>query len=128
MESIATNIEELYNKAEKYSKTSIDLIKLNAIDKTSDVISSLAVVISISLIVAMFTLFINIGISLYIGKLLHDYYLGFIIVSGFYIILGIVVYLFRKTLIKTPLDNLIVLKLLKSRTNELENLDNQTQK
>jgi hypothetical protein len=128
MESIATNIEKLYDKAEQYSKTSIDLIKLNAIDKTSDLISSLAVVIAISLIVAMFTLFINIGISLYIGKLLHDYYLGFMIVSVFYIVVAIVVFIYRKRLIKIPLDNIIVLNLLKSKSNQLEDLDNQTQK
>ena len=115
MENIVNNIEKLYDKAEKYSKTSIDLTKLIAIDKTSDIISSLAVVFSISLIVALFTLFINIGVSLLIGKMLHNYYLGFFIVSGFYLILAIIIFIFRKTLIKIPIDNLIVLKLLKEK-------------
>jgi uncharacterized membrane protein len=63
----------------------------------------------------MFTLFINIGISLYIGKLLNDYAMGFFLVSGFYFIVAIIVYLFRKTLIKIPIDNLIVSKLLKDK-------------
>jgi hypothetical protein len=115
MENIATNIELLYKKAEQYSKTSFELLQLNTIDKISDVISSLSVVISISIIVAMFTLFINIGISLYIGKLLNDYAMGFFLVSGFYFIVAIIVYLFRKTLIKIPIDNLIVSKLLKDK-------------
>lgn len=61
----------------------------------------------------MFTLFINIGISLYIGALLKNTALGFFIVSGFYFILVIAVYIFRKSLIKIPIDNLIVFKLLK---------------
>ena len=115
MENIATDIELLYKKAEQYSKTSFELLQLNTIDKTSDVISSLSVVISISIIVAMFTLFINIGISLFIGNLLGNDALGFLIVSGFYFVLGIVFYIFRKTLIKIPIDNLIVSKLLKIR-------------
>ena len=115
MENIATNIELLYKKAEQYSKTSFELLQLNTIDKISDVISSLSVVISISIIVAMFTLFINIGISLYIGKLLNDYAMGFFLVSGFYFIVAIIVYLFRKSLIKIPIDNLIVSKLLKEK-------------
>ncbi len=115
MENIATDIELLYKKAEQYSKTSFELLQLNTIDKTSDVISSLSVVISISIIVAMFTLFINIGISLFIGKLLGNDALGFLIVSGFYFVLGIVFYIFRKTLIKIPIDNLIVSKLLKDK-------------
>ena len=115
MENIATDIELLYKKAEQYSKTSFELLQLNTIDKTSDVISSLSVVISISIIVAMFTLFINIGISLFIGKLLNDYAMGFFMVSGFYFIVAIIVYIFRKTLIKIPIDNLIVSKFLKDK-------------
>ena len=115
MENIATDIELLYKKAEQYSKTSFELLQLNTIDKTSDVISSLSVVISISIIVAMFTLFINIGISLFIGNLLNDYAMGFLLVSGFYFIVAIIVFIFRKTLIKIPIDNLIVSKLLKDK-------------
>ena len=115
MENIATDIELLYKKAEQYSKTSFELLQLNTIDKTSDVISSLSVVISISIIVAMFTLFINIGISLFIGKLLNDYAMGFLLVSGFYFIVAIIVFISRKTLIKIPIDNLIVSKLLKDK-------------
>ena len=113
MENIATDIELLYNKAEKYTKTSFELLQLNTIDKTSDVISSLAVVTSMVIIVAMFILFINIGISLLIGKLLNDYAMGFFLISGFYFIVALIVFVFRKTLIKIPIDNIIVSKLLK---------------
>mgnify|MGYP000288576047 FL=1 len=113
MENIAKNIELLYEKAEQYSKTSFKLVQLATIEKTSDVISSLSVIIVISILFAMFTLFINIGISLYIGALLKNTALGFFIVSGFYFILVIAVFIFRKSLIKIPIDNLIVFKLLK---------------
>ncbi|WP_445713312.1 hypothetical protein [Flavobacterium sp.] len=113
MENIAENVELLYEKAEQYSKTSFKLLQLTTIEKTSDVISSLSVIIVISILFAMFTLFINIGISLYIGALLKNTALGFFIVSGFYFILVIAVYIFRKSLIKIPIDNLIVFKLLK---------------
>ena len=122
MENIASNVELLYKKAEQYSKTSLELLKLHTIEKPSDVISSLTVVISISIIVGMFTLFVNIGISFFIGNLLGNNALGFFIVSGFYLILGIVVFIFRKSLIKIPIDNLIVSKLLKEKkfSNDLE--------
>ena len=115
MENIATDIELLYNKAEKYTKTSFELLQLNTIDKTSDVISSLAVVTSMVIIVAMFILFINIGISLLIGKLFNDYAMGFFLISGFYFIVALIVFVFRKTFIKIPIDNLIVSKLLKDK-------------
>ena len=125
MENIATNIERLYEKAENYTKTSIELVKLLAIDKTSEIISSLAVVISIAFIIAMFSLFLNIGIAIWIGNNLNDMSAGFLIVSGFYLIAGIVVYIFRRNWIKGPIDNLIVGKLLetKERDETLTNLN-----
>ena len=113
MKNIAENVELLYKKAEKYSKTSFELLQLKTIDKTSDVISSLSVVIAISILLAMFTLFMNIGISLFIGHLLNNYALGFFLISGFYFMLGIIFYVFRKNLIKIPIDNLIVSIFLK---------------
>jgi hypothetical protein len=115
MENIATNLEKLYEKAEKYSKTNLELLKLNAIDKTSDVISSLTAVLAVAFVVAIFTLFFNIGISLLIGRYLDDYALGFFIVSGFYAILSIFLFIFRKTLIEVPIDNIVVGKLLKTK-------------
>ncbi|MBN8567904.1 MAG: phage holin family protein [Flavobacteriales bacterium] len=115
MENIAKNIGTLYNKAEQYSKTSLELIKLNVIDKSSDVISSLAVIVSLSLILAVFSLFFNIGIALLLGKAFDSYAIGFFIVSGFYLVIAIVVYIFRKSLIKIPIDTIVVAKLMKEK-------------
>jgi hypothetical protein len=123
MENLVTDVELLYKKAEKYSKTSFELLQLNAVDKISDVLSSLSVIIAIAIVAAMFTLFINIGISLYIGKLLNDYALGFFIISGFYFMLGIIVLIFRNAFIKIPIDNLIISKFLKS-SDKTENSSN----
>lgn len=117
MENLASNLSKLYDQAEQYSKTSLELIKLNFIDKASNVISSLAVVVTLALIGAIFTLFFNIGISFLLGRMLDNYALGFLIVSGFYVVLGIIVYAFRKSLIKVPIDNLVVGKLMMTKNN-----------
>ena len=118
MDNIATNIELLYQKAKEYTETSIELFRLNAIDKTADVVSSLFTRLALIMVVAMFTLFINISLSLYIGKLLNENYLGFLIVSGIYLVLSIVIYFFSNRLIKIPLTNLVIEKLLKSKVKK----------
>lgn len=115
MENTATNFDLLYEKAKKYTETSIELLKLNAIDKTADVSSSIVSRVAVVMVVAMFTLFLNVGISLYIGKLLNEYYLGFLIVSAFYLLLAIILYSFKDALIKTPIANLIIRKLMKKK-------------
>lgn len=112
MDSFATNKDILFEKIENYANTSIDLIKLNAIEKSADVFSSLTQLIVMFSVVAMFTLFVNIGISLYIGKILGVTYLGFIIVSAFYLLLAVLIYCFRKQFIKIPISNMIITKLL----------------
>jgi uncharacterized membrane protein len=67
------------------------------------------------MVVAMFTLFINIALSLFIGNLLGEYYLGFLIVSGVYLILSLVIYFYSDKMIKIPLTNLVIAKLLKTK-------------
>ena len=116
--NMAKSVDILYEKAKKYTETRAELFALNAVDKTADVFSSLSSIAIIALVVAMFTLFVNVGLSLYIGNLLNEYFLGFFIVSAFYLVLAIVLYAFKDKLIKTPVANLIIVKLLKSKKSD----------
>ncbi|PKQ46097.1 hypothetical protein [Confluentibacter flavum] len=118
METTAKHIELLYDKVKEYTETSLELYKLNAIDVTADVVSSLVSRIAIALVFSLFTLFVNIAISLLIGNLLGAYYLGFLIVSGFYLVITIIFYFFNDRLIKAPITDLVIEKLLKSRKPE----------
>jgi hypothetical protein len=118
METTVKHIEALYSKVKEYTETSIEIYKLNAIDAAADVLSSLVSRIVFIIVFALFTLFINVTISLLIGNLLGAYYLGFLIVSGFYLILMIFLYYFNGKVIKVPVTNLILEKLLKPRRSE----------
>jgi phosphoglycerol transferase MdoB-like AlkP superfamily enzyme len=109
-------IEMLFEKAEVYTKTTMELLKLQAIDKSADVVSSLAVRLAIFMVVVLFTLIINIGIALWIGELLGKSYYGFFIVAGFCVLIAILLYSFRNQWIKEPLSNSIITKLLKQKT------------
>lgn len=115
MDNIATNIELLYNRAKEYTDAHIELLRLTLIDKTADVISSIIVRLTLLIVVVMFTLFVNIALSLYIGTFLGQEYLGFLIVSGFYLILALLIVCFGSRFIKIPITNLVIAKLLKSK-------------
>ena len=115
MDNIATNAEMLYEKAKSYTETSLELFKLNAIDKTADIVSSLISRLALVLVVAMFTLFVNIALSLFLGKILGEYYYGFLVVSGIYLILILLLYFYSYKFIKVPVTNLVIAKLLKSK-------------
>ena len=115
MNENATPIEILFEKAEEYSKTTIELFKLNAIDKSAEVVSSLAVRLVIFIVVALFTLIINIGIALWLGEFLGKTYFGFFVIGGFYALIIILLYTFRYKWIKYPVSNSIISQMLKQK-------------
>ncbi|AWG21606.1 hypothetical protein FFWV33_08700 [Flavobacterium faecale] len=125
METIAANIESLYEKAKSYAEVNVELIKLTAIDKTADVVSSLLARLLVILVVAMFVLFLSISMGLFLGDVLDSPYLGFLAVAGFYLVFALLFHFRRDQIVKVPLTNVIIAKLLKSKTTTNNSKDTQ---
>ena len=115
MDNYAATIETLFEKAENYTRTTAELVKLNAIDKSADVLSSLLSRLTVAIVVAMFVLLTNIGLSLWIGELIGKPYLGFFIVGSAYFLVSVILYAFKNQWIKTPVSNFIIIKMLKKK-------------
>ncbi len=111
----ATPIESLFERVENYSKTTLELYKLQAIDKSADVVSSLVSRLAVFMAVALSILIINIGFALWIGEVLGNSYYGFFIIGGFYAIVAILINAFRHSLIKYPVSNSIITQMLKQK-------------
>ena len=111
----STPIATLKERVEDYSNSTIELLKLNAIDKSADVVSSLVSQLVFIITGAMSFLIVNIGIALWIGKLLGDSFYGFFVIGGFYAILAILLHIFRSSLIKYPVSNSIIRQMLKQK-------------
>ncbi len=101
-------VEVLFEKTESYVKVSTEVFKLKMINKISEVVSDLTAKLAVIVFIALFFLIFNIGVSLWIGELFGKMYLGFFIVSAFYMLTGVVLYLFRNSWIKVPLRNAII--------------------
>lgn len=106
-------IESLIDKTEQYGKTTLELLKLKTLDKSADVVSNLVSWLVVALLALLFFLFLNIGAALWVGGLLGDSFYGFFAVAGFYAVLLIVFSIFRKVLLKKPVNNSIVKQVLK---------------
>ncbi|KLT70224.1 MULTISPECIES: hypothetical protein [Flavobacterium] len=122
MEPNATTNENLnlYEKAENYTKTSFELIKLKTVSSSADALSTLTSRIAVGAVVAFFTLFLNIGLSLWIGSELGQYYYGFFIMALVYLIAAIVLHKMQHKLIKTPIGNMIISSILKDENTEID--------
>lgn len=112
MENKIVFIEPLLDKAEAYGKTSFELIKLKAVDKTSEVLSTFVSRGIVILVLSMFIVIVNIGIALWLGDLLGKAYYGFFCVAGFYGVIGGVLYFFLHDYIKKNVSNSIVSQML----------------
>jgi hypothetical protein len=105
--------ESLFEKASDYGKTSYELVKLKALDKTSDVVSSFIPRSFVLVLIASFMLFLNLGIALWLGDLLGKLFYGFFVVSGFYVIAGIVIYFFIHKWLKRIVSDYFIKHMLK---------------
>jgi fatty acid desaturase len=113
MQDNAKLIVSLLQSATEYGKTSLELIKLKAIDKTSDVVSSFIPHSVVFVVAASFMLFLNLGIAFWLGEILGEIYLGFFIVAAFYGVMGIIIHFFMHKWVKKLIYNYIIKKVLK---------------
>jgi len=105
-------LESLLKKGEQYGKTSIELLKLKTLDKSADVISNMVSWIVVAVFAVLFFLIMNIGLALWLGELMGKSYYGFFAVSGFYLLFALIFGIFRKQLIKKPLNESIITQVL----------------
>lgn len=113
MDNQATTIETLFERAQDYTRTTVELTKLNVIDKSADVLSSLLSRLTVLIVAAMFALLVNIGLSIWIGELLGKTYYGYFVVGSVYFILAILINSFKDRWIKLPVSNFIITKMIK---------------
>ncbi len=110
---IAENIESLFEHVKAYGKTNVDLVKLKAADKSAEIISTLVAGLIFAIIIVIFFAILSIGIALYLGELLGKPYYGFLVLAGFYLIIGLIFYSMKEKWCKTPVADMIIKKLFK---------------
>ncbi len=118
MENSASTIENLVERIEQYTKTSFDLYKYTAIYKTAALFSSLAVKLVLFTVSLIATLLLTVALALWIGDILEKTAYGFLIMGSFYIFVGIVIFIFRKSWIEIRISNSIIDSLETKETNE----------
>lgn len=84
---------------QEFVSQEIESVKLEVAEKLSIASSSVITGVALTTLGAFFMLFATIALGFYLGALLQSNALGFLIVSSLFLVLLLIVYLFRKTLI-----------------------------
>lgn len=106
-------IEELTKSLKAYIQTNIELIKLEATERTSVIGSELISFLLIALTLFIFILFFSLSAGFYLASFFNDNIIGFAIVAGFYFTFCLILIIGRKNLITRPVRDKIIQKILK---------------
>ena len=112
MEENENFLGALLERAGEYSKTTIELVKLKTLDKTSGAVASIVSRLIAVIFLFMFFLMGSIGLSLWLGDILGKSWYGFFVVAAFYGITGFVLYFFMHNPLKKLVGNFIIKQVL----------------
>lgn len=118
MEDNINSIETLLERTADYGKTSLELVKLKVLDKTSDEVSSFLSHSIVIIILSSFILFLNLGAALWIGEILGEMFYGFFIVAAFYAVIAFIMHFFMHKWLKRKLNDYII-RLFSKEANNL---------
>jgi fatty acid desaturase len=106
-------LETLLERGEEYGKTSLELLKLKTLDKTSGLASEFGTNVFVIIIIIFFFLMGSAGVALWLGDILGKLWYGFFVVAGFYGVTGVVLHFFLHNWLKKVFSNLIIKQMLK---------------
>ena len=106
------SIKNLFDQSTDYLETKVEITKLQAIDKSADMVSDMIVGVAIVIVGFLILVFISVGAALLIGATLGSTYYGFFLMGGFYSLLLMLIFVQRNRWIKTPVANGIIHKIM----------------
>ncbi len=113
MQTTINHLESIITKAGEVAETKVELWKLRAAGKISETVSSMISKIALVILLGLAITIFSFGAAYWLGSALGNVYYGFFIVGGFYVLVGLLVYVFRDQWIKGPVSSLIIDKILK---------------
>ncbi|MEP7258128.1 MAG: phage holin family protein [Flavitalea sp.] len=111
MENIKARAEDLTESVTDYIHTYYKLSVLNATDKATTVASSALTGLAVLFLGMFVLLFSSIALAIWLGSLLENQALGYLIVAGIYLLKVLALVLLRKRIIFPLFRNLIIGKL-----------------
>jgi len=107
MEQEENFFKESRNRIEKYIQDRVLLFKMETVEKSSNVIAVLCASLAIAILSFFIVLFLSIMAAYFFAEITNSIYIGFGIVSAFYLIVLIVIIVKRK-IVEKKIRNVIV--------------------
>lgn len=100
------NVKEISKQSkehlEAYAKNQMQLLKFEVSSKLARFFSFIFLGFFLSLLFLVFTIMLSIAFGIFLGQLLENNALAFLIISAFYLIFALTLYLLRNVIFKNP--------------------------
>lgn len=91
----------------EYIENHVELLKLDATEKTLKIIGVSVPLLIITIMGSFFIILLNIGLALMLGKWMNNYAIGFFTLSAFYFLMILLAYFFRNKIKEVITDKAI---------------------
>jgi hypothetical protein len=112
---LSEKFADIVTDLKAYTNTRLQLIRLEAVSKITEIGSELFSSLALGLIGFLFILFFSLMAGFYLAAYFKEYYIGFGIVAGFYLLIGLIMYVFRKEIFLTPIRKRIIRRILNNK-------------
>lgn len=110
-------VDGLTQHVKDYINTKIEITKLRLAEKTSQVVGNVIAILIVAVLFLFVVVFGSLAGAWVLSDMIGKPYAGFLIVAGFYLLLGIIVWVARGRLIRFPVMNALI-KMLHKKDDE----------
>ena len=121
MEKTFAKAEELAEHIKEYVNIRIDSVKLSAAEKSSKLTANIFAALIAAFVFLLFIVFASTALAFVFSKLTGEFYWGFLIVAGIYLIIGLIVWSMRERILRIPIMNAILQQLFNEEDDDEEN-------
>ena len=111
MEDTFAKAEELAEHVKEYVNNRMDAVKLTTAEKTSKLAAIVIASVVVGLFFFSFLFFASTALAFVFSRITGELWLGFLIVAGIYLLLGIFIWLMKDRLLQIPIMNALLQQL-----------------
>jgi ABC-type multidrug transport system fused ATPase/permease subunit len=117
-QKLSDNFNEISGNVKDYVRLKIDFLKLTLTEKLSLIISALLISIILFLVFLFISMFVSLAFIFWFRDHAGPLYAGALIVAGFYLLVGVIVFFMRNKIFIDPLVSKISKILLEEEDEE----------
>ena len=114
-ENLISSFHAIFEEGKLYLKQRIDLTKLEATEKIVILASMFFTFLTVLLLFIYFWLFLSFSLAIYLGSIWQNNALGFLAMSGIYLIFMVLLIVLRKKIITKPILKAVLKIIFKSK-------------